>query len=388
MLRKTLLALSLFATTSAMSLENSTPLVNGINSPTIQGGGPCVTTNVQGTITSGFLTFAPGVGTHAILVDPTGSGAAGDPGCGGDFNGMNFDISDVTFFMGNQVAFGQPGDGLGIITYEVSVHPFAVPGDATMGPGPAMVTQTQVIDNSDMATATPTFTQATAFPATETLTEPFFISWKFISYTAVTPGSTNVLSTLWDGEARPVGRQFIDNDGAGFVDQTDFFTNGTVGWVDVTVTGEFSSASADLSLDVSNNALGDLAIGDTVTFTQTLSNAGPGDASNAVVNSTLSNGLDYASNDCGATASGSNITWNVGTLANGGNAVCNVVATVSGFGQLSLTASASADEGDTVPGNNAGGSTVNGPIRVIPSLSFYGILLLMAGMFFVYRRKA
>lgn len=386
MLRKTLLALSLFATTGAMSLENSSPVVNNLNGSTINGGGgPCEIENIQGPVASGFLSFAPGVATHAILVDPTGSGAAGDPGCGGNFNGMIFDVTDVAFFLGNQLAFGQPGDGLGVITYEVSIHPFAVPGDSTMGPGPAIATQTQVIDNT-VATdpATTTFNVATAFPDTESITEPFFVAWRLISYT----GTSNTISTLWDGVARPVGRQFIDNTGDGFVDQTDFFTNGTVGWVDVVVTGEFRSASADLSLNVTNNASGQLAIGDVVTFTQTLSNGGPGDASNAVVTSELSNGLDYTSNDCGATASGANIIWNVGSIANGASSVCNVVATVSGFGQLSLTASASADESDTVPGNNAGGSNVNGPIRVIPTLSIYGILLLMAGMFFVYRRKA
>lgn len=187
-------------------------------------------------------------------------------------------------------------------------------------------------------------------------------------FTANVNGTGRVAFVYWVTDAGPVGSN------------SNFIGLDTVEWV-------AGAAEADLSLNVTNNASGELAIGDVVTFTKTLSNAGPGDANNAVVNSTLSNGLTYTSNDCGATASGSDITWNVGTVANGATAMCNVVATVSGFGQLSLTASASADEDDTVPGNNAGGSTVNGPVRVIPTLSQYGIMLLLAGLFFFGRRK-
>ncbi len=187
-------------------------------------------------------------------------------------------------------------------------------------------------------------------------------------FTANVNGTGRVAFVYWVADGGPTGAN------------SNFIGVDTVEWV-------AGAAEADLSLNVTNNALGNLDIGDTVTFTQTLSNAGPGDANNAVVNSTLSNGLTYTSNDCGATSSGSDITWSAGTVANGASAMCNIVATVSGFGQLSLTSSASADEADTVPGNNSGGSTVNGPIRVIPTLSQYGILLLLAGLFFFGRRK-
>jgi uncharacterized repeat protein (TIGR01451 family) len=141
---------------------------------------------------------------------------------------------------------------------------------------------------------------------------------------------------------------------------------------------------ADLALSVTNNANGTVAAGTSVTFTQVITNNGPGAANNTVVNGALSAGLTYVSDTCGA---GSNLAWNVGTLANGAAQSCDVVATVDGFGSMSYSASASADETDTVASNNNGNSGVNGPARIIPTLSQYGLFLMLFGLIFVARRK-
>ena len=226
----------LLATTSLTGIAANVNNLNNVGSLTpleVNGGGACVTSNIQGALASGFLSYAPGIGTHAILIDPTGTGGAGDPGCGGDFTGMLFDVQDVTFLIADQTAFGA-GDGLGTATYEVSLHNFAVSGDSTMGPGAAIAVETQVFT----ADASGTYAITTPFASQEALAEPFFVAWKLISFVP-SVSATGTISPLWDAVARPVGRQFIDNDGGGFVDQTTFFAGGENGWVDVVVTGDF-----------------------------------------------------------------------------------------------------------------------------------------------------
>lgn len=139
--------------------------------------------------------------------------------------------------------------------------------------------------------------------------------------------------------------------------------------------------SADLQLTINNNASGVLAHGDSVTFSHTLINNGPQDATNTSVIGSIPNGLEYVSNSCGATVSGSVFTWNIGNLANGNSAFCDVQFTVSGYGRIQYQATASADETDNSSANNTSASGVNGPIQIIPSLSLYGLLILFFGMF-------
>lgn len=134
--------------------------------------------------------------------------------------------------------------------------------------------------------------------------------------------------------------------------------------------------TANLQLSVTNNANGILDDGDSVTFSQSLTNNGPQDATNTRVISTIPRELDYVSNNCGATVSGSTLTWDVGTLSTGSSDFCNVEMTVSGFGRIEFVATASADELDNT-NNNTASSGINGPIQVIPSLSWISLLLLM-----------
>jgi|GEM_PF-5287563 len=233
-MKKTLTLLLFAAGFSAMAANvNSLNNLGGLEPMTVNGSGACVTSNIQGTLSSGFLGYVAGIGTHAILIDPTGSGAANDPGCGGDFTGMVFDVQDVTFNVLDESIFGA-GDGLGVATYEVSLHGFSVPGDSLQGPGPAFATETQVFT----ANASGQYQITTAFAAEEAITEPFFVSWKLISFVPdVSP--TGTISLAWDSEPRPLGRQFIDNDGNGFIDHENFFIDGDAGWIDVVVTGDF-----------------------------------------------------------------------------------------------------------------------------------------------------
>ena len=139
--------------------------------------------------------------------------------------------------------------------------------------------------------------------------------------------------------------------------------------------------TADLQLTISNNASGILADGDSVTFSQTLTNNGPQEATNTRVIGSIPNQLVYVSNSCGATVSGSVLTWNIGNLPVGNSDFCDVQFTVSGTGRIQYQATASADEIDNSNANNTGVSGFNGPIQIIPSLNWFGLLLLVFGMY-------
>ena len=204
-------------------------VIGPVDTPEVLSGVGCVVQNDQAGPAGGFLGWAEGA-AHAILIDPTGTGGAGDPGCAGSFAGQDFQLNSVSFLLADATAFGQPG-GVGTTTYTVSVHPLAVSGDPTMGPAAAIDSVTQTLEMDASGTYPVTANLATV------VSEPFFLAITFDDFEP----NTAVTSTLWDGVARPPGRQFINN-GGGFVDQTDFFTNGETGWAFVTVGGDFVPA--------------------------------------------------------------------------------------------------------------------------------------------------
>ncbi|VAW36178.1 internalin, putative [hydrothermal vent metagenome] len=339
---------------------------NAGGSTVVRGSGACVTTNLQGALANGFLAWAEGIGTHAILIDPTGSGGAGDPGCGGDFSGQSFDVNDVTFVIADETAFSEPGDGLGVITYEVSIHPLATPGDLASGPGAVLFMQTQTIN----ADGSGVYTVTTPFPADEALTEPFFVSWKLISFVSTNGGVVNRASTLWDGEVRPALRQFVDNDGSGFMPQEDFFTSPN-GWVDVVVTGDFNAATVDVVLTKTNDAVGVVPMGDGVAYTLSVENTGNTAATSVVLVDTLPAGISYSNSNCSdstsANVAGSTITFNLSDVTGGSTTTCTINATVTDFGTHVNNATVTAAVDDNTANNDAN-STVQGPVEVDMSI--------------------
>jgi len=211
-------------------------LIGAIDAPELLGGGgACVVQNDQAAIAAGFLGWVEG-GTHAILIDPTGSGGPADPGCAGSFVDQEFQLNSVSFLLADATAFGQPG-GIGTTTYTVSVHPLAVAGDPTMGPGAAIDSSTQTLTLDASGTYPVTVNLATV------VEEPFFIAITFDDFDP----NTAVTSTLWDAVPRPLGRQFVNN-GGGFVDHGVFFNPPANGWVVVTVDGDFAPVGGDVVL--------------------------------------------------------------------------------------------------------------------------------------------
>ncbi|MBR1194803.1 DUF11 domain-containing protein [Bradyrhizobium sp. AUGA SZCCT0240] len=101
-------------------------------------------------------------------------------------------------------------------------------------------------------------------------------------------------------------------------------------------------------------------VGDVVSFTVTLSNAGPDAATNVSVQDLLPAGLTFvsAAPSQGTYASGSGI-WDVGSVAAGAPATLQLVATVAGAAAQTNTASiAASDQSDPNGGNNSASATV------------------------------
>jgi uncharacterized repeat protein (TIGR01451 family) len=118
--------------------------------------------------------------------------------------------------------------------------------------------------------------------------------------------------------------------------------------------------------------------GNQATWTLTVTNNGPADATNVVVTDPLAACSTYVSDDCG----GANLppwTWNIGNLANGATTSCNVVVDVSACpsGSLTNTASVSGDQNDPTPANNAATGVLGiANLLEIPTLGRTGLLLL------------
>jgi uncharacterized repeat protein (TIGR01451 family) len=128
--------------------------------------------------------------------------------------------------------------------------------------------------------------------------------------------------------------------------------------------------------------------GDTVVFTLTVENLGPGEATNVVVTDALPAEIAWVSDDCGAGPPGGGapagtLLWSVGNLADRASAVCRVTVRVEpdASGTIVNTATARGDGVDPVAGNNSGSGTfgVQQGVLGIPTLDGVG-LAIMTGL--------
>ncbi|HEV7893544.1 MAG TPA: hypothetical protein VGP08_23220 [Pyrinomonadaceae bacterium] len=114
-------------------------------------------------------------------------------------------------------------------------------------------------------------------------------------------------------------------------------------------------SSSDLSLSKSVNNPNPVQ-GANVTFTLTLANAGPSNATNVAVTDLLPAGLTFvsATPSAGTYTSGTGV-WSVASLASGANATLQIVATVTNSGTITNTAEVTASDQpdpDSTPNNN------------------------------------
>ncbi|MDO6760812.1 gliding motility-associated C-terminal domain-containing protein [Tamlana sp. 2_MG-2023] len=123
---------------------------------------------------------------------------------------------------------------------------------------------------------------------------------------------------------------------------------------------EISLQSSDLSLEKTVSAT-TASVGDAVTFTITVSNAGPDEATNVQVSDELPVGYTYQSDDSAGNYNATSGIWNVGSVVSGTPEVLNITASVNApsgtsneyFNTSEVTASDQADP-DSTPNNDDG----------------------------------
>jgi uncharacterized repeat protein (TIGR01451 family) len=142
------------------------------------------------------------------------------------------------------------------------------------------------------------------------------------------------------------------------LDQPDLVSGNNSASVDIVVQG------TDLSVTKTVNT-STPAEGDTVTFSVTIANNGPGAVSNVEITDTLPFGLTFVNASATqGTYDNSTGVWQVGALANGGNAVLTINATVNtgtAGGTITNTASISLF---VVPDLNGSNNSANASINV------------------------
>ncbi len=142
------------------------------------------------------------------------------------------------------------------------------------------------------------------------------------------------------------------------------------------------TASADLSLTKVLTEAGFVLVGDDVVFALAVTNNGPATATGVTVTDTLPAGLSYVADDCGAGFVDPTLTWDVGSLAVGASATCNLTVTVTQEGAITNTASAAGNEGDPTPANDSADGVVTAALEVagIPTVGSAGIALMLIAL--------
>ena len=129
--------------------------------------------------------------------------------------------------------------------------------------------------------------------------------------------------------------------------------------------------SADVSIALAD-APDPVTVGDALTYTLTIANAGPSPAANVAVTHTLPAGVSFTSastSDC--THATGTVTCALGTLASGAGETVTIEVAVDAAGLLSSTASITSDTDDPDPADNAASqtTTVASASQTVPTLT-------------------
>jgi len=118
------------------------------------------------------------------------------------------------------------------------------------------------------------------------------------------------------------------------------------------------ASSADLSITKTVDNATPL-VGSNVTFTITVKNSGPGNASGVTVADTLPTGLTYVSSTPSGAYDSTTHVWTVGTLTNGASAALSITATVTQAGAITNTATVTGAQTDATPADNTASVALN-----------------------------
>ena len=179
-------------------------------------------------------------------------------------------------------------------------------------------------------------------------------------YTVTGLGGTLGYTSMFSGSCDSSGRVTIVAGGTATCTITN--TSTTIGAV--------ASSTSDLSL-INLVSVPTAKLGDSITYTLIVTNAGPAAARGVQVNDVLPSNLTYISNDAGTTGTNYTIStgvWTIGNLADGSSTALHITASVQNASTgpyIVDTATATDTNGDPVSGNNTATSTI-----VIPSGTF------------------
>lgn len=228
--------------------------------------------------------------------------------------------------------------------------------------------------------------------ATDTGT-PFALGANVFQYDVQLPAPVSNTDVSWVSIQRQTGQQAASGNDCYFlwVNETDATTydnfaievnGGATAPNDQTMCLLAGPSDADVSITKTTQPAAGTTVGSSVTFTLNASNAGPGDAENVVVTDNLPLNLNHTSNTCGATVNGRMVTWNIGTLANGAAASCDIVTSIADRGPINNTATIATSTNDPTPDNNSGLASAPGapflPATPIPASNY--LMLLLAGL--------
>lgn len=264
-------------------------------------------------------------------------------------------------------------------------------GNTTYGNGnpPAVNSNGQVI----AASYTGTYTTVVTATQITISTQPANASANVGGSATFTVVATGINTTTFSGGTPNYTIPPATNANAGLVYQWQISTNSGSTWTNITNGGQYSGATtASLTVNtlvigqngnqfrvlvshtgricpvISNPALitvtasPDLQItktvnnptpyvGSNVTFTITVTNNGPGNATGVSVTENIPSGYTLVS-ATPSTGTWSAPTWTIGNLANGASVTLVIVATVRATGAYANTVSVTGNQPDPVPGNN------------------------------------
>ena len=223
------------------------------------------------------------------------------------------------------------GSGVGNLTYVVTV--------ANNGPSDA-----SGIALSEVLTLPAGVTLASATPSQGAFASP---TWTVGGLATGTNATLTVVVTA-SAAAAPGTDVICDTATLTTVNETQVATGNEADSECTSIT-----VSADLEITKIDDADPPPAGAD-LTYTLTVTNHGPSNATGVVVTDPLPAATTYVSDTCG----GSNVppwTWNIGALTNGATVSCDVTVSINPVppASISNTATVTATTGDAVPGNNS-----------------------------------
>jgi uncharacterized repeat protein (TIGR01451 family) len=142
-------------------------------------------------------------------------------------------------------------------------------------------------------------------------------------------------------------------------------------------TGNGGTTLVDLSITKTASSLV-VGLGQTLDYTLTVRNNGPGAAGSVVVSDPVPSGwsLISATSTQGTCSGTTNVTCSVGTMGNGATVTITLHGTATALGSLVNTASVAAAQSETVTTNNTSTASVT-VLKEIPTLSEWALVALV-----------